>query len=112
MKQLLVLATGIAVLVLSGNASGADRMSGSSYGDDKMITNDDLQNAVPGSDNSTFNQMPAAEGSEGSAAGGSKEPDTMQQGDQESSPVDKPMAPAKEPNMPDSGGDTYVMPGY
>jgi len=114
MRYILALAAGIVVLLASGYAYANDRMAASAYGNDKVITNDDPQESVPGSDNSTFNQMPTTQDSNGSAAGGmSKGPDSMQQeSDQGAGPADKtPMKPPKEPDSGDTGGEPYT-PGY
>jgi len=104
MKYLLTI---LAALLASEYAYGADRMGGYTYDNDKAITNDDLQNAAPDKDSSTFNQMPTPQGSEGSAAGGmSKGPDSMSsESGRVDKPVDKtPVEPAKEPDEPYTPG--------
>lgn len=114
MKYLLTFLAGIVLLIASGYGYGEDRMGGYTYGGDKMITNDDLKNATPDSDSSTFNQAPSPQGTEGSSPGGaSSDSDSMtRDSDRGKEPVDKtPMEPAKERDSGHSGTDMY-RPGY
>ena len=107
MRKLFPLFLGFASVLAFGLAYAAD--SGSGAASDKMITNDDLPQSSGDQDNSTFNQMPAGSGIEGSGAGGAVDSDTMKNDSSQGTEPDvlpPPPEPSKEPGPAQPGMDT------
>jgi hypothetical protein len=99
MKKILSLVMGIGVILSLGMAYAEEGIGGARDTSDKMIRDDDLLRYNLDQERATINQMPAAPGSEGSAAGGvSAEPESAGTDiEQSKAPVDKgPTVPGDE----------------